>query len=183
VLPKTVPVPREPEQPQLHGRPAQLTERLEYGVVGLGSCEALDTVASRYDKVGMATSLTEKLLDQRRLADPWLAADKYRLRFTGSRSLKHRVKLLHPFGASSEDAKLKNGLRLICQTRETIHVPDEAIAPTSLCLDETRAGDLVAERVPDRENVAFQDFGLDVDVPPHGRQQFIVGDQSVRILN
>src|ERR1700752_3557626 len=57
------------------------------------------------------------------------------------------------------------------------------MAAAALGLDEPGAGTLVAERVANGKDMALQDFRLNVNVAPERGQQFIVADQSARVLD
>ena len=94
-----------------------------------------------------------------------------------------RLKLVRRLGAPGEGAEVEHGIGLVFGGGEAVHRADIAIAPAALRFDEARVRTLVAERVPDRQDMAFQDFGLDVHVAPQGRQQFVMRHQSPGMLD
>jgi hypothetical protein len=137
----------------------------------------------RLDEIETATGADEELFDQRRLTDPRLTADEHCARSTRGHLLIDYQKFPHRLSAPCEDPKVEGCLGLRVWWSEPGHLPDEAVASTPLGFDELRAGAVVSERGSDSENVGLQDFRLDVDVWPQGRQQLIVGYQSASVFD
>jgi hypothetical protein len=63
------------------------------------------------------------------------------------------------------------------------HGPDEPVPATALRFDVARAGDLVAERMPDRQDMTLQNLRLNMNARPDGIEEFVMCHHTTGMFN
>ena len=148
----------------------------------------VDTLAASDPKIPVAPrGLRQKGIDEGGLADPRLPRHKHQLAVAQERLLQGLVQLRQLFLPADEAGRRLQGRRNARFTeardgRGGGERGDEPVAPSARRLDEARVLGVVPKRAPQLADITPQQSLTDIAVLPDGLQQFLLGEQPLRML-
>ena len=165
------------------GSATEAGDRFEHRHVRLAAAVLLDALATRHPKSGFGrtTHLSERHVDERRLADPRLARDEAHLAAPAHRRA-HPGEQLGALRAATHHDRVRIAGMARCGLGRLAHGRHEAVAPPRHRLDEPRSRTFVSERRPQLADRHADHVLRHRDVSPDGVEQRLLRDQLAGVL-
>jgi hypothetical protein len=162
---------------------AQLPQRFQDWVIRFLASIPFDTLtACEEHRCTIGRGTLQKLIDQRRFPDAWLASNEDNLPLVPQRPQPAAAQFANLRATAN---KFPGGQfsRELDRGRRFPDGSDELIPPPRQRLDELRILSIVPECVADLEDMALEDFRLDEGIRPQAIEQFILCNQPSGVFD